>query len=148
MTSSVSLSQTWGIEWTPRRVALSIFGSHLALLLAAHQVTAESTTNSTTTTTDEESLGACWERVRVEGPLALVEPRDQILFVAVLLLAFELLDFLSKNSGSKLWRYEESSPGWTGPVILKSSLLLHDDFENVYRMGSMEADTCTGKALG
>mmetsp|Transcript_18822 Transcript_18822/g.38993 ORF Transcript_18822/g.38993 Transcript_18822/m.38993 type:complete len:352 (-) Transcript_18822:665-1720(-) len=103
--------------WTPRRITVAIFGTHLALLLFSHNLasaaagaaTVNETTkdsSSTTNTWASASLSECWEQVRVRGPLALGERRDQILFISVLLLAFELLDFLTKNSG-KWWQSKQ-----------------------------------------
>lgn len=51
-------------------------------------------TSSTTTTT------SLWERLKTDGPQALTQ-MDYVLFTVLMLLAFELLDFVTKNSGSK-----------------------------------------------
>jgi hypothetical protein len=67
------------------------------------------TYNSTTTTTADTSSETIatssssawwqlWNRI-AQGPDAL-QPLDKILFGVVILLAFELLDFLTKSSGS------------------------------------------------
>ncbi|KAL7572073.1 hypothetical protein ACA910_001718 [Epithemia clementina (nom. ined.)] len=58
------------------------------------------------TTDPPPSFSECWEKVLSHGPSALIEPRDQIFFIALLLLAFELLDFISKNCG-KWWSLKQ-----------------------------------------
>ena len=93
---------------TFRGIVVAIFGSHLGLLLVCHVASAHYSQINSTTSNDLNMNGdsqpssflECWEKVRRQGPSALVEPRDQILFVVVLMLSFEMLDFASKNSGS------------------------------------------------
>jgi hypothetical protein len=60
-------------------------------LLIYHVRTTAALESATTTTEDERST---------EFPV--ISAVDKILFAALVLMAFELLDFLTKNSGSKL----------------------------------------------
>jgi hypothetical protein len=53
---------------------------------------------TTPTTTTTSLWWQFWNRI-AQGPEAL-QPLDKILFGVVILLAFELLDFLTKSSGS------------------------------------------------
>jgi hypothetical protein len=66
-------------------------------------VSFQSSEPTTETTTSSSSTAASlwwqfWKRI-AQGPDAL-QPLDKILFGVVILLAFELLDFLTKSSGS------------------------------------------------
>lgn len=73
------------------------FGSSLAFLLAFH-VRAD----------DESERPSLWRRV-AQGPDGL-ETLDKVLFGVVILLAFELLDFITKNYGSMCMLLSLPSP--------------------------------------
>lgn len=95
-------------KWKRRSVAMSVFGANMVILLWCHQLYQVDANNQSQAAVaasapalegDASTLSQSWENVLVDGPIALVETRDQILFFAMLLLAFELLDFLTRNSG-------------------------------------------------
>ena len=57
--------------------------------------------NTTTTSSSSSSLWwQFWSRIAQGGGPDALQPLDKILFGVVILLAFELLDFLTKSSGS------------------------------------------------
>lgn len=76
----------------------SLFPVHAAALLAFHAATAAETRTGRAAN-EEEAVPP------PPGPadeFPALSPLDRILFGALVLMAFELLDFITKNSGSKL----------------------------------------------